>query len=434
MGQWARWIAAVIAAVALWPSIALPLAPFASTATGAATGSISLAISCFSSPERSTITNNTDQILPLGQVRLGSLYQPRAGEPYTLGNTSVLLPGQAITFQTGPNSEPGPDSPRLTDAAIYSNDAASEGARLETPYGILTVLCSAGSGTLAVSAPGETCRTFGETGKRACGRFLEYWIANGGLAQQGYPITDEFEETNPTDGRRYRVQYFERARFEYHPENAPPFDVLLGLLGREQYRARYPGAPPPPFPGDPFNNPAYPQECADFAQTGQRVCSLFLAYWRANGGLAQQGLPLTGVILETNPTDGKTYPTQYFERARFEFHEEIADPRYKVLLGLLGREQFLTKYPSGVPGGGASPAPSASPLPVASPRPSPPTVPSPSPTTNPRAGCDPAYPTVCIPPAPPDLDCGQISHRNFPVNKPDPHRLDSDGDGIGCES
>jgi hypothetical protein len=28
------------------------------------------------------------------------------------------------------------------------------------------------------------------------------------------------------------VQYFERARFEHHPENAPPYDVLLGQFGR----------------------------------------------------------------------------------------------------------------------------------------------------------------------------------------------------------
>ncbi len=44
---------------------------------------------------------------------------------------------------------------------------------------------------------------------------------------------------NPTNAQRYQVQHFERARFEYHPENAAPYDLLLGLLGREQYRAKY---------------------------------------------------------------------------------------------------------------------------------------------------------------------------------------------------
>jgi micrococcal nuclease len=47
--------------------------------------------------------------------------------------------------------------------------------------------------------------------------------------------------------------------------------------------------------------------------------------------------------------------------------------------------------------------------------------------------CDAAYPGVCIPSPPPDLDCGEISHRNFQVLSPDPHRFDGDKDGIGCE-
>ncbi len=53
-------------------------------------------------------------------------------------------------------------------------------------------------------------------------------------------------------------------------------------------------------------------------------------------------------------------------------------------------------------------------------------------TTQPS--CDPSYPDVCIPPYPPDLDCGEISHKNFRVVGSDPHRFDGDGDGIGCES
>ena len=56
----------------------------------------------------------------------------------------------------------------------------------------------------------------------------------------------------------------------------------------------------------------------------------------------------------------------------------------------------------------------------------------------PQAKCDPSYPDVCIPPPPPDLDCGQITHRRFRVIRttatPDPHRFDGDRDGIGCES
>jgi len=48
--------------------------------------------------------------------------------------------------------------------------------------------------------------------------------------------------------------------------------------------------------------------------------------------------------------------------------------------------------------------------------------------------CHVSYPTLCIPPAPPDLNCEDVVERNFPVLPPDPHGFDgSDKDGIGCE-
>ena len=49
-------------------------------------------------------------------------------------------------------------------------------------------------------------------------------------------------------------------------------------------------------------------------------------------------------------------------------------------------------------------------------------------------GCDPSYPTVCIPPPPPDLDCGDIPYTNFTVIGKDPHGFDGNGDGVGCET
>jgi len=51
-----------------------------------------------------------------------------------------------------------------------------------------------------------------------------------------------------------------------------------------------------------------------------------------------------------------------------------------------------------------------------------------------RGECDPAYPDVCIPSPPPDLDCGEIAFTNFTVLPPDPHRFDRDKGGVGCES
>ena len=58
--------------------------------------------------------------------------------------------------------------------------------------------------------------------------------------------------------------------------------------------------------------------------------------------------------------------------------------------------------------------------------------PTPAPTTT--GGCSPAYPTVCIPPPPPDLDCADIAFRRFTVLVPDPHHFDGNHDGVGCES
>src|SRR3954452_23366159 len=93
------------------------------------------------------------------------------------------------------------------------------------------------------NAQGDS-RTFPETGKTVKGRFLQYWNEHGGLAQQGYPISDEMQERSDTDGKTYTVQYFERAVFELHPQNNPPNDVLLSLLGSFLYKQKYPGGAP----------------------------------------------------------------------------------------------------------------------------------------------------------------------------------------------
>ena len=50
-----------------------------------------------------------------------------------------------------------------------------------------------------------------------------------------------------------------------------------------------------------------------------------------------------------------------------------------------------------------------------------------------KTSCDPSYPTVCIAPYPPDLNCIDIPYSNFQVFSPDPHGFDADFDGVGCE-
>jgi hypothetical protein len=82
-------------------------------------------------------------------------------------------------------------------------------------------------------------RYFAETGHRLSLGFKSYWEQNGGLSIYGYPISEEFQELNPDNGKTYTVQYFERARFEYHPEYAgTKYEVLLGLLGNALLRQK----------------------------------------------------------------------------------------------------------------------------------------------------------------------------------------------------
>jgi peptide/nickel transport system substrate-binding protein len=77
---------------------------------------------------------------------------------------------------------------------------------------------------------------FQETRHSVSGKILEYWNRYGGLAQFGFPLSEQFEEVSATDGKTYTVQYFERNRFELHPEKAAPYEVELGLLGVQQYK------------------------------------------------------------------------------------------------------------------------------------------------------------------------------------------------------
>ncbi len=103
-------------------------------------------------------------------------------------------------------------------------------------------VANTGSGA---AVPRDDCRYFEETGHRICGAFLEYFNSHGlsfpgqpgitfeeSLALFGLPLSDERTE-RLLDGREYTVQWFERARFEYHPENPEPYKVLLGLMGNQ---------------------------------------------------------------------------------------------------------------------------------------------------------------------------------------------------------
>jgi hypothetical protein len=138
--------------------------------------------------------------------------------------------------------EAGTGRPRLVqyfERARFEHFPENAGTPFEVQMGLLGVAILRRFGIdwqtvpkVAGAPPG--CAFFAAPGHSLCPPFRARWEQLGGLELLGQPITEPFSATRADTGQPYTVQYFERARFEYHPENAgTPFEVQLGLLGRE---------------------------------------------------------------------------------------------------------------------------------------------------------------------------------------------------------
>ncbi|NJN68374.1 MAG: S8 family serine peptidase [Chloroflexaceae bacterium] len=244
---------------------------------------------------------------------------------------------RALSSSTAPaGQQPMLASPRPADTGAGTGAGAGS-------------VSSSGSGSVpALSRPavvGTTALTFPETGHTLQGRFLDFWQRYGGVAVFGFPLT---EQTTGAAPGRSQVQVFERSRFEYHPEHAPPYDIVLGHLGVEALQAQgrdwrsFPTVGGPPSP-----------DCRYFAETAHSLCGPFKAFWERHGlefdgrpgfsfaeSLALSGLPLSEPHEET--IDGTPLTVQWFERARFEYHSDTDSASARaapmVLLGRLGSE------------------------------------------------------------------------------------------------
>ena len=117
---------------------------------------------------------------------------------------------------------------QLTAGRVFAHPPPSAPAPTATP----AKPAAKPSAPPALSAPPLVF--FPQTGYSVGFGFLHFFQTHGGITVFGYPISQELPEVGP-DGHAHTVQYFQRARFEYHPEfNGTPYEVELGLLG-DQY-------------------------------------------------------------------------------------------------------------------------------------------------------------------------------------------------------
>lgn len=163
----------------------------------------------------------------------------------------------------------------------------------------------------------ENNRYFPETGHNLTGIFLQYYesIPHAGVVF-GLPITEAFVTSHPSG---MTVQYFQRARFEYHPGQPAGEQVRLTSLGKLLYQKGTPGL-----------NMRDAKACRVFS-SGYSVCLDFLTFYDAYGGLETFGYPISGFEFQR---DGRIM--QYFERARFEWHPELPRGQNVLLSGLGG--------------------------------------------------------------------------------------------------
>ncbi len=180
-------------------------------------------------------------------------------------------------------------------------------------------LCLLGLWQPAQAQQGES-RYFPETGHSVTGEFLQFYESiPDALLVFGYPITEAFVTQFPPG---LLVQYFQRARFELHPELPPGQRVTLTAVGSFLYT-----------PGQASIAIHSPGACRTFPN-GLAVCYDFLSFYEAHGGARLFGYPISSFEILA---DGRI--VQYFERARFEWHPELPGGA-KVILTDAGRLYF----------------------------------------------------------------------------------------------
>ena len=261
------------------------------------------------------------------RIAIGPELVASSDPPYRWGIGRTLQPGESATLQVAVRMA-------TTQRARFVASIMQDGGGPLDSDDAIQVNVLPNPTDPATANSDATIKFFPETKHNVGPEFSAFWKANGGLAQFGYPISELFTDVNPDDKKAYKVQYFERARFELHPENAGTGSVVaLGRLGSAITLSRQTEKP--------FVRIPHVDDTPDrrfFPEVAHTLNSGFKTYWESHGGLAIFGFPLCEPFEEKNPTDGVTYVVQYFERNRFEYHPENKGTAQEVQLGLLGSE------------------------------------------------------------------------------------------------
>jgi hypothetical protein len=294
----------------------------------------------------------------------------RTGERRGLATDAIsaTFDGRYVFFDRGVPGRGTPIELRGYDLAtdsdfVVTGDVGAYGGRPDTQAGVLVWQQGAAADRMEVhaaalaavlpsarrtpDASGSDAAYFPVTGHSLRQGFRYFWERNGGLPVFGYPLTEEFQQRNADTGAMHTVQFIERQRFEYHPEHAgTPYETLLGRLGAEDAARRE------DLRGLWAFNPIaadaeHPPGCRYLPEARHRLCGEFRPYWEGHGlelgdpGVSyREAVALFGYPISEEFVDPATgLITQYFERARFEYHPDLAAGR-RVLLGRLAADRL----------------------------------------------------------------------------------------------
>lgn len=253
--------------------------------------------------------------------RSGRLFLTDFG-PLDAGNNYVG-PGHVAVLDTGTGAflqrltlghEPDKVTVDPTSGLAFVSDAADS---------TVTVLAATFGGRpplptpAAPVAPLPGTRYFPHTRHTLAGAFLAFWTRYGGTDIVGEPRTEPYTEGGSL------AQYTDRFLLQ-----EAGGQVMPAPLGQQATATRT-FAPVASFPSTPAR--------VYVAATGHSVAGRYLTYWRAHGGAALLGNPLSEVVVEGNGDgSGRRYALQWFENGRLEYHPEFAGTRYEMEIGLLG--------------------------------------------------------------------------------------------------